>query len=476
VLHRPEAEEGRGKAGTPRYLAYVLRRGGEVAWVELGDAAAIDGLVDRLRRDLSAPTRDHTPAARALGERVWRPIRERLGGARWVLLSPDGVLALVPFEVMMDAGRHAIERHAFTYLTTGRELLRAAAPAAPGGAPLVVAAADFGARDPGTAPIAAADSPRPAPGPGLRAARAAGLRFPPLPGTEAEGRAIHAALDGGRLLLGSEATEQAVKAARGPRILHLATHGFFLPGSWLAPRGAGALSDVENPLLRSGLAFAGANGLRSGSEDGLLTALELSTLDLRGTRLAVLSACETGLGQAERGEGVYGLRRALAIAGAETQVISLWRVDDAATRALMVAYYGHLRRGGGRAESLRRTQLEMLARRETSHPFYWAGFIVSGNPAAIDGAPVAPRFDDAPPARPPAAAPGARGCGCAAAGAERAGEWLWVGAAIAGAGGARRRRQLQRPPGAVSLQSSPPVDCDAWPSPSASTPSTPSQF
>jgi MYXO-CTERM domain-containing protein len=250
-------------------------------------------------------------------------------------------------------------------------------------------------------------------------------------------------VDGARLLLGAEATEQAVKAARGPRILHLATHGFFLPGSWLAPRGEGALSDVENPLLRSGLAFAGADGLRSGSEDGLLTALEVATLDLRGTRLAVLSACETGLGQAERGEGVYGLRRALAIAGAETQVISLWRVDDAATRALMVAYYGHLRQGGGRAEALRRAQLEMLARRETSHPFYWAGFIVSGNPAALDGTPAAPRFDEAPLERPPAAAAGARGCGCAAAGAEGAGEWLWVGALLAGAARARRRRQSQ---------------------------------
>src|SRR5262249_50057244 len=142
-------------------------------------------------------------------------------------------------------------------------------------------------------------------------------RFRPLPGTEKEGRAIGAALPGSALRMGEQATEAAVKAARAPKILHIATHGFFLSDP----------SD-ENPLLRAGLALEGAN-LRIGAEgeDGVLTALEASALDLQGTKLIVLSACDTGVGQTSTGEGVFGLRRALAMAGAETQVMSLWRVD-----------------------------------------------------------------------------------------------------------------------------------------------------
>jgi CHAT domain-containing protein len=134
----------------------------------------------------------------------------------------------------------------------------------------------------------------------------------------------------------------------------------------------------ENPLLRSGLALAGANRLESGAQDGILTALEMATLDLWGTKLVVLSACETGLGEVEVGEGVYGLRRALVIAGAEAQLMSLWKVDDAATRELMTAYYQRLVVGEGRAEALRQVQLEMLANPALRRPRYWASFIPIG--------------------------------------------------------------------------------------------------
>jgi CHAT domain-containing protein len=117
---------------------------------------------------------------------------------------------------------------------------------------------------------------------------------------------------------------------------------------------------TENPLLRSGLALAGFNLAAVGSEDGVLTALEASTLNLLGTQLVVLSACDTGLGDIANGEGVYGLRRAFAMAGAETQLISLWQVDDFGTQSLMASYYEQLLSGLGRAEALRKVQLEMI--------------------------------------------------------------------------------------------------------------------
>jgi len=156
----------------------------------------------------------------------------------------------------------------------------------------------------------------------------------------------------------------------GPGHLHIATHGFFLPDQaeepkpqlnpgfdhplpLFAPRN-------ENPLLRSGLALAGANRFQSGREDGLLTALEASGLALWGNQLVVLSACATGVDQVQNGEGIYGLRRALVNAGAETQVMSLWKVDDAATRDLMVDHYRRVKAGEGRSEALRQAQLAML--------------------------------------------------------------------------------------------------------------------
>ncbi|MDH3212245.1 MAG: CHAT domain-containing protein, partial [Myxococcales bacterium] len=140
----------------------------------------------------------------------------------------------------------------------------------------------------------------------------------------------------------------------------------------------------ENPLLRSGLAFAGANRLQGGGEDGILTALEMAGLDLWGTKLVVLSACETGLGDVAVGEGVYGLRRALVIAGAESQLASLWKVDDMATQEMMTAYYRRLARGEGRGEALRQTQLELLQSSRWSHPYYWASFIPIGAWGPLD--------------------------------------------------------------------------------------------
>src|SRR5262249_39953212 len=151
---------------------------------------------------------------------------------------------------------------------------------------------------------------------------------------------------GFRIVRGAAATEGALKAVHGPKVLHLATHGFFLP--------EGSAAEIhEDPLLRSGLVLAGANKLASGDDDGILTALEASGLDLSGTRLVVLSACETGIGKVTNGDGVYGLRRALAIAGAESVVMTLWQVDDLATKELMAGYYAKLRAGQPRGAALR---------------------------------------------------------------------------------------------------------------------------
>ncbi|NJO21574.1 MAG: CHAT domain-containing protein, partial [Spirulinaceae cyanobacterium RM2_2_10] len=206
--------------------------------------------------------------------------------------------------------------------------------------------------------------------------------------------ALRDLLPNATILTENQATENAVKQAQAPEILHIATHGFFLSrveqvasadllGGLLnrssTPTNLSAGGRLENPLLRAGLTLAGFNARQSGNEDGALTALEVASLNLHGTRLAVLSACETGLGEVENGEGIYGLRRALAIAGSESQVISLWKVDDEGTKDLMVDYYQRLLAGTGRSEALRQVQLTMLNSEEYAHPFYWAAFIPSGD-------------------------------------------------------------------------------------------------
>jgi hypothetical protein len=233
-----------------------------------------------------------------------------------------------------------------------------------------------------------------------------------------------------RVLTGDEATEERVKSLRSPYLLIAATHGFFLPDQEIelagGPSGRGGgfsggvagemgpqlKGRVENPMLRSGLAFAGANRKQSVEDDGILTALEASGLDLWGTRLVVLSACETAVGEARTGQGVYGLRRALVLAGAESQVLSLWSVDSAATTALMSNYYRRIKAGEGRSAALRRSALDLQSQEGWEHPFYWAAFIAGGDPRALSGKP------DPGPSKPVApVARGPRGCSCHAAGA-----------------------------------------------------------
>jgi CHAT domain-containing protein len=220
-----------------------------------------------------------------------------------------------------------------------------------------------------------------------RSARMQGVRFTPLPGTRGESVRVASLLEVDPTLEGA-ATEAIVKQTRGPRVLHIATHGFFLEADENTARlGARGLkfrpeSDAQvrddNPLLRSGLALAGANTGGAAGEDGVLTALEASSLDLRGTQLVVLSACETGLGEVDSGEGVYGLRRAFQLASSETQVMSLWEVDDAATETLMIAFYERLARGEARADALRAAQKQLRKSKRYAHPYYWAAFILSG--------------------------------------------------------------------------------------------------
>jgi CHAT domain-containing protein len=370
-------------------------------------------LVAKARKAFADVKADAKTPARELDEAIMLPIRRILGKTKWVFVSPDGDLNLVPLGALRDESGHwLVERYSFNYLTSGRDLLQGQnidEPEQAGEPAIFFGNANFGEKKLGRRRFVQRDNEAPAAGP--RATDLSRVKFVPLAGTAGEVAAIEKKIPGSRLFLGEKATETEVKSVKHPRILHLATHGFFLPDK---PSRTNAEDDpsamrIDNPLVRSGLALAGANTLRSGEEDGVLTAFEAAGLDLYGTKLVVLSACETGIGEARSGEGVYGLRRALAMAGAETTVMSLWQVDDLATRDLMVGYYDRLLAGGGRVESLRQSALTLKARPGYDHPFFWASFIVSGDGTALSGKLVPPG--------PPPVNPGARGCACEMPGA-----------------------------------------------------------
>ena len=387
----PKAKNQSSQWSKPRYVAYVLRSTGEPAVVDIGDAETIEQMIHDFRSGLAEPTSAFVQEdANKLYGILLKPLEQHLGTVDHLLISPDGALNMLPFAALRDeSGTYLGARTTITYLTSGRDLVGFGAMPAAKSDVVLVADPDYG---PSAKPIAQVDST-------VQPSRSidldrGGMVFLPLPGTADEAKTLKTLLkiSDDQVLTQTKATEDRFKEIQGPRILHVATHGFFLKDNELptAALSPGSFFDKltgplgENPLLRSGLALAGANQRRSGEkDDGILTAVEVAQMDLRGTQLVVLSACETGVGDVQNGEGVYGLRRALVLAGAETQVTSLWKVADEATKDLMVDYYTRLLKGEGRSEALRNAQLTMMNSKDRSHPYYWAAFVPIGNWAPL---------------------------------------------------------------------------------------------
>ena len=372
VAYQPIAFAGGAGAPIPgqRYLAFILGAK-TIAAVDLGASEAIDARVATLRaqvargRDRPANDPELVAAQRALFDAVLRPLD--LAGVSELALSLDGALQLVPFEIARDSTGELVERFAIRYATSGRDLL-ATKPAAVTEI-RIVADPEFSTQPLRFGDVALAPPER-------------------LPYTRSEGDEIAKLFPRATVIAGDKATEDAILAGSSPRILHVATHGVFLDDA--APpvsgtRGVDVVTLDEpvaaaplapNPMLRSALLLAPDK-----EGDSIVTAYRLADANLDHTELVVLSACETGLGERKRNQGVFGLRRALLIAGARTVVTSLWRVSDRTTRDLMIAYYKKLLAGRGRAAALRDAALEI--RKQQPHPYYWGGFVVVGSAAPL---------------------------------------------------------------------------------------------
>ncbi len=443
----PSAPEQEGESTArlstvPSYVAFVVRPGGsDTDMVALGEAAAIDELVGQWRSEIMSGLRVSGPAVserklRQLGselrQRLWEPIASHVAGAERVFVVPDGSVNLVSLTALPigQTGYLLEQGPMIHYLSTERDLVVAKNLNLVGNGLLAMGAPSFEHSSPFNAP-----EKRPTPG-GNDLFRGAvskcpsfqTMQFSVLPATGKEANYVAGLWKefgppatgsslGPKVLLGSAADERSFKQlSPGNRVLHLATHGFFLggdcnsaldgnrsvgglvtpkkpkPANTKAPvaKAATTLQAVgtgENPLLLSGLALAGANrraAATANEDDGILTAEEVASLDLSGVEWAVLSACDTGLGEIKAGEGVFGLRRAFQIAGAHTVIMSLWSVEDRAAMTWMRALYeGRLARKLDTASAVREASLVVLrqrrARGQSTHPFYWAGFVASGD-------------------------------------------------------------------------------------------------
>ncbi len=339
-----------------------------------------------------------------LYSQLWGPIAQVAESTRKVFVVPDGLLNIAPFNAMVNDDEEFLLQAVDLYILPSsrslipRDMQRAEGPI------FIVAGPDYDSKpnieeenlellDKRRRSSEMPDAMRGA-STGMR-----GLKFDPLPGAEKEGKVImqtigHRESWESRFFKKQVAQEQVLREmSASPEILHIATHGFFLkPDTTLRKRllkmqrsaDTNIVPPGDNPLLRAGLAFAGINqsapflGEIDTDNDGVLTAMEVLGLDLSGTRVAVLSACETGLGEIHVGEGVYGLRRAFSESGVQTVVNSLWEVSDAGTQALMTLFYGKLMKGTPAHEALRAAQIELLNSPEWSAPYIWSAFFMVG--------------------------------------------------------------------------------------------------
>ena len=377
-----------------RYLVFVLTPGEKraVTLVDLGSAETVDKAVAAYLKAMSSAREGYVPNRRKLDQEAGElyrllvlPLEGQLAGRRHLFVSPDGSLELVPFEVLRSQkGEYLIGSYQISYVAAGRDILRferkESASARPAEAVILADPNyDLGLKstDPGLVELTA--SP----------ARGAFLTsFSRLPDTRLEADAIENILTQRmritvRDFQGEKAVESALRAVDSPKILHLATHGYFFGKDDAKPGADGAETSPvtlkDDPMFRSGLALAGVNlSLREGKDDGVVSAEKLMGLRLGGTDLVVLSACETGVGEVLNGEGVFGLKRAFILSGARAVILSLWSVPSAETRELMTSFYNLMADGKSKVEALREAKLEMA--KERPNPFYWGAFVLVGDP------------------------------------------------------------------------------------------------
>ncbi|MCM2373476.1 CHAT domain-containing protein [Aporhodopirellula aestuarii] len=374
-----------------RYAAWILTNTGNARFIDLGPAEPIDNAVKDLTHGIGesvAQIRQHgeqtayqqlIPQLTAASRLIWHPILKACDRKPDVLISPDQSLWLLPWSALLnpDGETFVAETHSIQLQLSGRDLIQSDVTASnkPG---VIFADPNFDVELESTSPdqLRSADKLKSADGEPIKLRSVGRLAF-----SAVEAEMISPAIsritgNEPKTMMQDAALESKFKELTSPSVIVVSTHGFTF----------GSTDDGTNPLLKCGLLMAGANGnesIASLQNDGVLTGLEIAGTDLSGTRLAVLSACQTGLGELEATGGVVGLRRAFHIAGARSVLSSLWEIPDRDTMLLMQGFFDSLAESKDVASSLQTTQQRLIAaRRErygAAHPFFWAAFVMTGN-------------------------------------------------------------------------------------------------
>ena len=379
--------------GKERYLALTLKANGVIKAFDLGLAEAIESKIHKALLASEQGLPDAQNLWNELSESIIKPLEELIDDSETLFISPDAELNRIPFAALSSHkdDQLLVDSVKIRLLTTGRELLDLAKRSKSSKQkPLVVANPAFNLiknfRHKKESELIASNTSQ------QRSGDLGSFIWSPLPGTEKEGKVV-AELTKAQLLTKKQATALALQEKKAPKVLHIASHAYFehdqkkVANEQKQPnkgidKSTHRSFKGENPLLRSGIVLAGANKPEANpKDDGYLTALEVTKLDWQGTDLAVISGCESGKGDIQSGEGVYGLKRAIAVAGARSSLLSLWKVDDRATAAFMTSFYKKLKAGEGRADALDATQKEFRNHSIPGwrHPYVWAAFQLSGD-------------------------------------------------------------------------------------------------
>lgn len=344
-----------------RYVALVLKKGLEMPrLVVLENGNQLETRYARFYRNAIHEKMADTYSY----EQYWSKIEPEVSTRKVVYLSPDGVYNQLNLNTLKKPeGDYVLNRYDLVIIGNSKDLmtLKAKKTVAPKKNAFLLGFPDYATAD-----------------------------ISSLPGTKTEVDAVAKLLKASgyqvNQVMEKNATESNVKKLKGPTLVHIATHGYFLQdveGAGGSVFGVNAENASNNPLLRSGLILAGAGHAISGggtdissNDNGVLTAYEAMNLNLEGTNLVVLSACETGLGDVKSGEGVYGLQRAFLVAGADAMIMSLWKVDDAATQQLMTSFYSNWLKLGNKQKAFKQAQLQLMTKYKD--PYYWGAFVMMG--------------------------------------------------------------------------------------------------
>jgi CHAT domain-containing protein len=403
-----------------RYIAFLVRAGNgkKIELIDLGDAREIDGTVALFRKSVANKGQESVSevirSSRRLYDLLFKPLKKDIGNARRILISPDGNLNIIPFEALLGPDdKYLIEDYAFIYLPAGRDILAFGQSRDKGEMALF-----FGDPDYDMLPDAKRSILRKL---GLketretaafgRSSQMSDVNFARLPDTSEELNTI-GALTGeemAEVYVGKKALEEVLRQrCKQSKIIHLATPCFFLGDLLLSDMIASDLSygsvqngmsipqemtaaniDIDNPLVRSGVMLSGANYALSSRDPeetlGIVTAEKILALRLPGTDLVVLSACDTGIGDVNIGDGIYGLRRAFTQAGAKSVVMNLWLVPERERTELMVEFYKNFLSGKmNRSQAIRQAALKEMKtvkkRYGHTNPLFWGAFVFIGEP------------------------------------------------------------------------------------------------